>query len=184
MVQWYLEPGTYTGHLSDCLVAVEVSRKQLDFGPRLYEYTLLAHMNKGERQQEILNLLEGENISSQEQLRNRLHELGFHVTQATLSRDLRELGVAKTARSEGAYKYTQLDNWRGLLVRSCEASGNLLILHTETGMAPAAAYRIDDLKVPGILGTVAGEDTLLAVVGEGYDARKVRKELWKRVQEM
>ncbi len=139
-------------------------------------------MNKEQRQQEILSLLEQESIPSQEQLREKLRKRGFIVTQATLSRDLKELSVVKTARGEGAYKYTQLDNWGGLLVRSCEASGNLLILHTETGMAPAAAYKIDDLQIPGILGTVAGEDTLLAVVGEGYDARKVRKELWKRVQ--
>ena len=90
-------------------------------------------MNKEQRQQEILSLLEQESIPSQEQLREKLRKRGFIVTQATLSRDLKELSVVKTARGEGAYKYTQLDNWGGLLVRSCEASGNLLILHTENG---------------------------------------------------
>lgn len=141
-------------------------------------------MSKEERQQAILGLLESEQISSQEQLRSKLKEVGFGVTQATLSRDLKELNVVKTAADGETYKYTPLDSWRGLLVRRCDASGNLLILHTEAGMAPAAAYKVDDLQIPGILGTVAGEDTLLAVVAEGFDAHKVRRELWKRVQEM
>lgn len=141
-------------------------------------------MQKEARQQAILNLLERSNVSSQEQLRRRLSMRGFKVTQATLSRDLKELNVVKTATGNGPYKYTLLDTWRGLPVRSCEASGNLLILHTEPGMAPAVAYKIDDLAIAGIVGTVAGEDTLLAVVGEGYNARKVRRELWKRVQAM
>ena len=148
----------------------------------MYEYTYVLHMLKEQRHQTILNLLEKEDISSQEHLRRELGKEGFRVTQATLSRDLKELNVVKTAAEGEAYKYTPLDNWRELLVRRCDVSGNLLILHTEAGMAPAAAYKVDDLQIPGILGTVAGEDTLLAVVAEGYDARKVRRELWKRVQ--
>lgn len=141
-------------------------------------------MEKEERQQAILGLIQRAHISSQEQLRRRLSGLGFRVTQATLSRDLKELNVVKTAGNNGKYKYAVLDTWTNLPVRSCQASGNLLILHTQPGMAPAVAYKIDDLEIAGILGTVAGEDTLLAVVAEGYDARKVRKELWKRVQGM
>lgn len=141
-------------------------------------------MDKETRQQAILELVGRQNVSSQEQLRRKLSRLGFRVTQATLSRDLKELNVVKAASDGGKYKYTVLDTWRGLPVRSCQASGNLLILHTEAGMAPAVAYKIDDLQIPGILGTVAGEDTLLAVVAEGHESRKVRKELWKRVQSM
>ncbi|MBI4445978.1 MAG: arginine repressor [Acidobacteria bacterium] len=139
-------------------------------------------MEKQRRHQAILELLEQANISSQEQLRRRLSRMGFDVTQATLSRDLKELNVVKAASDGAAYKYTVLDNWRGLPVRSCQVSANLLILHTEPGMAPAVAYRIDDFRIEGILGTVAGEDTLLAVVAEGFDARRIRKELWKKVQ--
>lgn len=141
-------------------------------------------MDKEARHQAILTLLGRQTVSSQEQLRRKLSRLGFHVTQATLSRDLKELNVVKTAADEGAYKYAVLNNWPGLPVQSCMASGNLLILHTEAGMAPAVAYRIDSLEIAGILGTVAGEDTLLAVVAEGFDARKVRRELWKKVQEL
>ncbi len=57
-----------------------------------------------------------------------------------------------------------------------------MVMHTDPGLAPAVAYRVDALRLAGILGTVAGEDTLLVVVAEGYDARKVRKDLWQGVQ--
>jgi transcriptional regulator of arginine metabolism len=140
-------------------------------------------MDKRERQQVILRLIESERISSQERLRKKLVKLGFAVTQATLSRDLRELNVVKSATDDGAYKYTVMDSWMGLPIRQCEASGNLLVVRTDAGMAPAVAYRIDELEIPGVLGTVAGEDTLLVVVAEGYDARGVRRELWNRAGE-
>ncbi len=140
-------------------------------------------MNKEQRQQAILDLIYREDISSQEKLRKRLVATGFDVTQATLSRDLRELSVVKTSSEEGKYKYTILDNWEGLSILRCEVSGNLLVLQTEPGLAPAVAYKIDGLQLGSILGTVAGENTLLAVVADGHDARKVRKELWNRIQE-
>ncbi len=140
-------------------------------------------MNKEQRQQAILDLIYREDISSQEKLRKRLVATGFDVTQATLSRDLRELSVVKKSSQEGKYKYTILNNWEGLSVLRCEVSGNLLVFQTEPGLAPAVAYKIDGLQLGSILGTVAGENTLLAVVAEGHDARKVRKELWNRIQE-
>ena len=130
----------------------------------------------------ILELVGRVNVSSQENLRKRLGKLGFEVTQATLSRDLKELNVVKTTSDVGEYKYAILDEWAGFQVATCEVSGNLLVLHTEPGMAPIVAYRIDAMRLTGILGTVAGEDTLLVVVAEGHDARKVRTDLWKGVQ--
>ena len=140
-------------------------------------------MDKRERQQAILRLISAERVSSQERLRRKLEKLGFVVTQATLSRDLRELSVVKTATDDGAYKYTVMDSWMGLPIRGCEVSANLLVVRTDAGMAPAVAYRIDELDIPGVLGTVAGEDTLLVVVAEGFDARGVRRELWNRAGE-
>lgn len=139
-------------------------------------------MDKGRRQQLIVQLLQSERVSSQEELRSKLEKLSVKITQATLSRDLKELNVVKTVTDQGKYKYVILENWVGLPIRLCEVSGNLLVVHTESGMAPAVAYKIDEMGLAGVLGTVAGEDTLLAVVAEGYDARRVRKELWKKVQ--
>ena len=81
-----------------------------------------------------------------------------------------------------SYKYAILNEWAGFQISSCEVSGNLVVLHTEPGLAPIVAYRIDALRLSGVLGTVAGEDTLLVVVAEGHDSRKVRKDLWKGVQ--
>ncbi len=140
------------------------------------------YREKERRQQAILDLVGRVIISSQEILRKRLGKLGFEVTQATLSRDVKELNVVKTTSEEGEYNYAILNEWAGFQVASCEVSGNLLVLHTEPGMAALVAYRIDALRLSGVLGTVAGEDTLLVVVAEGHDARTVRKDLWKGVQ--
>lgn len=148
----------------------------------MYKYALAVYKVKEQRQQAILDLVAKASISSQDGLRQSLDKIGFEVTQATLSRDLRELNVVKTATEAGEYKYAALDDWAGLHITGCEVSANLLVVHTEAGMAAAVAYRIDSLGLPGVLGTVAGEDTLLVVVAEGHDARKLRKDLWKGVQ--
>ena len=122
------------------------------------------YREKEKRHQAILDLVDRTNLSSQENLRKRLEKLGFEVTQATLSRDLKELHVVKTTGEDGEYKYAIMEEIPGLQIASCDVSGNLLVLHTEPGMAPAVAYRVDALRLAGILGTVAGEDTLLVVV--------------------
>ncbi|MEE8349461.1 MAG: hypothetical protein V3R94_07815 [Acidobacteriota bacterium] len=137
---------------------------------------------KEQRQQAIIDLVTAVDVGSQESLRKMLRGKGFEVTQATLSRDLKELNVVKTATEAGEYKYAVLGDWAGFHITGCEVSGNLLVVHTEAGMAAPVAYRIDSLGLPGVLGTVAGEDTLLVVVAEAVDARKVRKNLWKGVQ--
>lgn len=156
---------------------------RLDFQPKMYKYAYSVYKVKEQRQQAILDLVATVSISSQDGLRQSLDKIGFEVTQATLSRDLRELNVVKTATEAGEYKYAALDDWAGgLHITGCEVSANLLVVHTEAGMAAAVAYRIDSLGLPGVLGTVAGEDTLLVVVAEGHDARKLRKDLWKGVQ--
>ncbi|HLV02874.1 MAG TPA: arginine repressor [Acidobacteriota bacterium] len=139
-------------------------------------------MEKERRHRAIINLLNREVLSSQEKLRKRLRDFGFGVTQATLSRDLKELGVVKTVTRDGSYKYTSAPPG-GSSVLSCEASGNLIVLKTEPGMAPAVAYRVDAMNLSAILGTVAGEDTLLVIVSEEYNAKEVRNELWRRIKE-
>lgn len=148
----------------------------------MYKYTYFMYTTKVRRHQAILDLVTEVTIGSQEILRKRLGKLGFKVTQATLSRDLKTLKVVKAANERGGYKYTVLDDWTGLHINGCEVSTNLLVVHTEVGMAAPVAYKIDALKLSGVLGTVAGEDTVLVVVAEGHDARKVRSNLWKGVQ--
>jgi len=139
-------------------------------------------MNKINRQQVILTLLDKEAIATQEQLRQNLNLRGFNVTQATLSRDLKELGVVKRSTETGLYKYAVDDSSREIPVKSCETSGNLIVVKTETGLAAAVAYKVDAMGLKSILGTVAGEDTLLVVLSKGARAGLVREELSARLR--
>ena len=141
-------------------------------------------MNKTNRQQVILTLLEKEIVSTQEALRESLKSLGFDVTQATLSRDLKELGVVKRSIENGVYKYSLDDSSNDIPVTSCETSGNLIVVKTETGLAAAVAYKIDAMGLPSVLGTVAGEDTLLVVLSRGTKAESVREDLLRRLRQV
>jgi len=138
-------------------------------------------MNKTNRQQVILTLLGAETISTQEELGSRLSSRGFNVTQATLSRDLKELGIVKRSTENGSYKYTIDDSSKNIPVTSCESSGNLIVVKTQTGMAAAVAYKIDAMRLKSVLGTVAGEDTLLVVLGTETMADSVREYLLRRL---
>jgi transcriptional regulator of arginine metabolism len=141
-------------------------------------------MNKTNRQQVILALLDKEVISTQEDLRKNLHSRGFTVTQATLSRDLKELGVVKRSMDDGVYKYAVDDSSNEIPVTSCEPSGNLIVVKTETGLAAAVAYKIDAMGLRSVLGTVAGEDTLLVVLSKGARAKSVRQDLLRRLRQV
>jgi transcriptional regulator of arginine metabolism len=139
-------------------------------------------MDKTHRQFAILSLLDEETISTQEQLRRSLTSLGFDVTQATLSRDLKGLGVVKRATENGLYKYAPSPSSRDISVKSCKASGNLIVVKTETGLAAAVAYKIDALGLDSVLGTVAGEDTPLVVLNGKAKSEAVCEELLGRLR--
>lgn len=143
---------------------------------------LRMHAEKHRRHQAILDTIAQEAISSQEDLRHRLETQGFEVTQATLSRDLKELGVVKRVTRTGRYRYAAPARFAGLPILGCRASGNLLVLKTEIGSAPRVAYRIDALHLPEVLGTVAGEDTLLVVVEEGFRPQEVAERMWQMIE--
>jgi len=128
---------------------------------------------KSWRQSRILDLIDREAISSQEGLREKLQARGISATQATLSRDLKELGLVKRA-GDGAY--TRPGNERGSLVledllrravaaqmRGLERVELLLILKTDPGQAQGLAVLIDRSRLPEVAGTVAGDDTILLV---------------------
>ena len=133
---------------------------------------------KKKRQGQVLQTVKAEAIGSQEQLRRRLAERGYDVTQATLSRDLKDLRIVKAADPGGSgYRYRPLDEPRGRTPRSM-VSGNLIVFHTEQGLAAALAYEIDAIGLPSLAGTVAGEDTILAVVAEGHRAADVEQAIW------
>jgi len=139
-------------------------------------------MGKYERHQAILQLVRGERIHSQEQLRNLLAERSFAVTQATLSRDIRELGLVKAPGPDGRTYYTlpaqpdQTPPLRRLLSTlfvNADGTGNLLILKTLTAGAQPIALALDAEGWPEILGTIAGDDTILVVLRDASQLEPV-----------
>ena len=141
------------------------------------------HSDKHRRQQVIIDQISRKTISSQEDLKASLLTAGVDVTQATLSRDLKELGVVKIVTDNGFYKYTLSGPADRIRILSCEVSGNILVLKTYNGLAPAVAYEVDSMDIPQILGTVAGENTLFIVIADDADKEKTRSELWERLTE-
>lgn len=129
---------------------------------------------KYERQQKILEIIGKHNIETQEELIERLREAGFSVTQATVSRDIRELKILKGTTSSGGYKYIVAGKAEASMPRintaltdsilSVDYAGNLLVVKTYAGMAQAVATCIDSLDTADIIGCVAGDDAILVVV--------------------
>lgn len=135
------------------------------------------------RRRLIHSILHAEKIHSQEELLKRLEQEGVDVTQATLSRDLKFLGVLRVPDGQGEYVYTvdpprepaQDPFIRDDLRREITGisfSGNLCVIKTKLGYAGGIAYGIDKLRIPEVLGTLGGDDTLLVVLKEGADRKK------------
>ena len=131
--------------------------------------------DKARRHQAILDLVRREAIANQTDLGEELSRLGFGATQATLSRDLRELGIVKQIGPRGVYKYAVPEHSGASPIVSSRVSGNILVLRTDVGLAPRVAYQVDALQLPEVLGTVAGEDTLLVVIDEEAPREKVSR---------
>ena len=131
-------------------------------------------MNKRERQQKILGLIQARPIGTQEDLRALLERAGVPATQSSVSRDLEELGVVK---HHGHYTLPRANGAaaRGL-VSLDHAVDSLVIARTVPGLASAVAVEIDAAAIPEIVGTIAGEDTIFIAV---RDQRTTIKKVWK-----
>ncbi|MBQ8690183.1 MAG: arginine repressor [Clostridia bacterium] len=143
---------------------------------------------KNLRQQKILELIEIYNIDTQEMMIEKLREVGINATQTTISRDIRELKLIKGTTGNGGYKYilpgVRKDSNTPVLnsaltdsVLHIEAAGNIVVVRTYPGMANALAVCVDSLEKPHIIGSVAGDDTILLVVRNEEVAGEVAKEL-------
>jgi transcriptional regulator of arginine metabolism len=132
------------------------------------------------RRRLIVDVIQSETIHSQEELQARLRRRGVTVTQATLSRDLKSLRIARIPDDEERYAYTlkadtpttaepfaREDIARG--IRNIQFSGNLAVIKTKLTYAEPVALAIDQLRIPEVIGTVGGEDTILVVLAEGAD---------------
>lgn len=141
-------------------------------------------MSKQDRHQAILRIVGANRISSQEQLRELLAGQDFDVTQATLSRDIRELRLIKVPDVEGHSYYTlPPDAWEHTpplkrlltsLFVDAEGTGNLLVVRTLTGGAQPVAVALDWEEWPEVLGTIAGDDTILIILRQPEQLDPVR----------
>jgi transcriptional regulator of arginine metabolism len=144
-------------------------------------------MSKRQRHAAILELVREHRVTSQEHLRELLAERGLEVTQATLSRDIRELRLVKVPDAEGGMHYTlppeawdqtpPLGRLLPTLFVSAEGTGNLLVVKTLTGGAQPVAIAIDWEEWPEVLGTVAGDDTILVILREESQLPTVQQRL-------
>ena len=137
------------------------------------------------RRQRILALLERESVRSQAELQQRLAEAGFEVNQATLSRDLRALGVRKSpdgyelpaAPLSPETAHTSLWHAAHAWVVSAAAAQNLAVLRTPAGGAQPLALALDRAGLPGLLGTIAGDGTVLAICATAARAKALVRRL-------
>ena len=141
---------------------------------------------KARRQSAILDVVEHEAVRNQEQLRQRLAARGFAVTQATLSRDVKELGLLKRS-ADGAYQPSSADNTPqttafGTLARALseflvtlEPVQQLVVVRTGAGQAQLLGLAIDRAKLPEVVGTLAGDDTILVIARDPKNALAVVK---------
>jgi len=129
---------------------------------------------KYSRQSKILELVEKYEIETQEELVEKLREHGMDVTQATVSRDIKELRLIKVMVDNGRYKYAPISQTEASITNklltiftesfvSCDYANNIVVIKTLPGMAQASASAIDALKWPEIVGTIAGDDTIMVV---------------------
>lgn len=154
---------------------------------------------KSQRQKKILELIEKYDIETQDELTKLLVESGFNATQATVSRDIKELRLIKVNSGSNAnvkYKYssnnlsTEIDSrlgskFKNILsetVISVKYAMNIVVLKTYAGMAQGAGAVIDALDVPTLIGSVAGDDTVIIIMSSEDDAKDFTKKLTKSIK--
>ncbi|MBP3703694.1 MAG: arginine repressor [Lachnospiraceae bacterium] len=138
---------------------------------------------KSRRQAKIIELIEKYEIETQEELGSRLLEAGFQVTQATISRDIRELCLTKVPGENGRQKYAVMGKTNGMSERyarvlrdgmiSMSKADNILVIKTVSGMAMAVAAAIDSIGIEGIVGSIAGDDTIMCAIRSADEVESV-----------
>lgn len=140
------------------------------------------------RHEQILKLISEQDIETQEELAALLNRTGFAVTQATVSRDIRQLQLTKSPGKNGKLRYTtgagdhlDLSQKYKRVLRyafvSMDVSMNIMVIKTVSGMAMAAAAALDSLDWPEILGCIAGDDTIMVVIRKIEDAETLKSKI-------
>ena len=144
---------------------------------------------KTQRQAKIMEIISKTNVETQEQLLSLLREAGFSGTQATISRDIKELRIVKELTAMGTYRYTaaakevpgtfsaRLNTIFRESVTNFDYAQNLVVIHTLPGLASAAASAVDAMHLSVVLGTLAGDDTVLVIMRDTNAAASVCGEI-------
>lgn len=151
-------------------------------------------ISKIERQNKILDLIIKKEIGTQEELADELEKAGIKTTQATVSRDIREMKLTKVALSDGRLRYVAYQETEENLTEkyihilkegylSMDNAQNILVIRTASGMAMAVAAALDKLDFPEIVGSVAGDDTILCAIRSLEDTAVVMNRLSKVLEE-
>ena len=149
---------------------------------------------KTRRHAKILELIKAQDIDTQEELLRNLRACGFDVTQATVSRDIRELKLSKVALSGGRQKYVLLADVQDAMdakyirvfqegVVSIDMAQNILVIRTVSGMAMAVAAALDAIKFHEVVGCIAGDDTIMCAVRSVDDTIIVMEKIKKMVED-
>lgn len=143
---------------------------------------------KNPRQSRILQIVKTQNIGTQGELVDALKDVGMSVTQATVSRDIKELGIIKVATASGEQKYVPMNQsgegasgrfmkvFREAVI-SIHTADSLVIIKTLPGMAQAAASALDSMHLETLIGTIAGDDTIFVANPSPKDAKKMQAHL-------
>ena len=146
-------------------------------------------MTRANRQLKILDIISKHDIDTQEELVEYLKREGFNITQATISRDIKDMGIIKTLAADGRhYKYavqrtkesSASDKYLSMFkntVLSIRSSYNLVVLKTEVGSAGPAAELIDKLNFEEVLGVIAGDNTIFVAIDDPQHTERVREKL-------
>ncbi len=144
---------------------------------------------KSKRQEALLEIIRRERVDTQEELTNALRAAGFPVTQATVSRDIKELRLIKTLGEDGRYHYaavrsaateevsSKLQTLFRDAVRGVDAACNMVVVRCLGGTAGAVCAAIDSMELPSIVGTLAGDDTIMIVARTEADAVRLSRTL-------
>ena len=144
---------------------------------------------KNARQAEILNIIQKTDVETQEQLLLYLKERGFNTTQATISRDIKELRLVKELTGNGGYRYTVTGhrNSNGAETRlrnifkegftAVDVAQNIIVLKTMPGLASAVCSALDGMEIAGMVGTIAGDDTGILIMRDNASAQHFSSEI-------
>ncbi|OAA83317.1 arginine repressor [Clostridium ljungdahlii] len=146
------------------------------------------------RHAKILEIINSNDIETQEELADRLKKSGMNVTQATVSRDIKELKLIKVLSDSGKYKYATISHTKNFLsnklvnifsqtVTSVENINNFIIVKTISGSASAAAEAIDSLNFGGIAGSIAGDNTIFVMTRDVENAHIITQRMKKMISE-